>query len=112
MMLRALDVNVVALRENYPANTPDIDIFNALADSNYVFVSQDRKQLTRIAEAHALRASGISAMYFGPFWSDLGFWEQAVYLLRFWPAWDTTLSTLTPGTIVEARQRGKLMTMN
>jgi hypothetical protein len=111
-MLDALDVDIVALRDRFPANEPDIEIFNALAGSNYVFVSQDRRQLTRVIEAEALRASGISAMYFGPFWSDLGFWNQAAYLLRFWPDWDTTLRTLTPGTIVEARQRGRLMTMN
>jgi hypothetical protein len=110
-MLRALDVDIVALSEKFEAATPDIEIFNHLSGSDYVFISQDRRQLTRIAESTALRAAKISAMYFGPFWSRLGFWKQAEYIVKFWPAWDAALQILAPGTIVEAKQRGKLVSM-
>lgn len=110
-MLGALDVRIVALRDAIAHNTPDIELFEFLAGSDYVFVSQDRAQLTRIAEAHALRAAGISALYFGPFWSGLGFWKQAEYLVKHWQKFHAVLSGLAPGSIVEAKQNGKLMTM-
>lgn len=86
-MLTALGVGMVALRDRFPPDTDDVDFLRALGGSDYVLVSLDRRQLTRIAEASALRAAGISAMYFGPFYSDLGFWKQAEYLVRFWENW-------------------------
>lgn len=110
-MLRALDVQIDALRDVVDHDTPDTVLFELLSGSDYIFISQDRAQLTRVAEATALRAAGISALYFGPFWSGLGFWKQAQYLIKNWQEFDTVLRRLAKGSIVEAKLNGKLMTM-
>ena len=89
----------------------DPDLFQFLAGSDYVFISEVRRQLTRIAEATALRAAGISAMYFGPFWSKLGFWKQAEYLVKHWARFDGAFRVLDKGSIMEAKLNGKLMAM-
>jgi hypothetical protein len=110
-MLRALGEDVVALKDVLAHDTSDTDLFKFLAGSEYVLISQDRKQLTRVAEAAALKAAGISALYFGPFWSRLGFWRQATYLIKNWSDFDTALQRFDKGSIVEAKQNGKLITM-
>jgi len=111
-MLRALGVDVVALKEHCPANTPDTDLFKILSGSDFVFVSEDRKQLTRIAEASELKSAGISAIYFGPFWSKMGFWKQAEFLVRRWELIDGAQKGLAKGTIVELKQNGKAIPVN
>jgi len=110
-MLRALEVDIVALQEKCPANIKDVDLFKFLKGSEYVFISEDRRQLTRIAEATELRAAGISAIYFGPYWSGLGFWKQAEYLIKHWSSFESVHKGLAMGSITEAKQNGKLMTM-
>lgn len=111
-MLCALDVDAVALKEKCPPNTSDVELFRILSGSDYIFVSEDRHQLTRIAEATELKAAGVSAIYFGPFWSKLGFWKQAEFLVRKWPLIDATQRGLDKGTIVELKQNGKSIPVN
>jgi hypothetical protein len=106
-MLRALDVDIVALQEKCLPNISDIDLFQFLGGSDYVFVSEDRKQLTRIAEATELRKAGISAIYFGPFWSKLALWGQAEYIIRRWQTIDSVQRGLAKGTVIELTQKGK-----
>jgi hypothetical protein len=106
-MLRALDVDIVALREELDQKATDRDIFKHLAGSDRVFVSEDQRQLTRICEAGELKAAGISAIYFAPFWGKLGFWAQAAWLVRRWPTIDDVQRGLARGTIMEIKQNGK-----
>lgn len=106
-MLRALQVDVVALREELPQQATDAEIFRHLAGSDRVFVSGNRSQLTRICEAGELKAAGISAIYFAPFWGKLGFWGQAAWLVRQWNRIDDVQRGLARGTIVEIKQNGK-----
>jgi hypothetical protein len=110
-MLRALGVNIDALQEKCPPSISDVALFQYLAGSDYVFISEDRRQLTRIAEASQLRSAGISAMYFGPFWSGLRFWKQAEYLVRHWETFDALQRGLVAGTILELKQNGKSMVL-
>lgn len=106
-MLRALQVDVVALREELPQKATDREIFEYLAGSDRILVSGDRRQVTRMCEAGELKAAGISAIYFAPFWSKLGFWGQAAWLVRRWERIDDVQRGLARGTIVEIKQNGK-----
>lgn len=107
LMLRALDVDIVALREELDLQTPDLGIFQHLSRSDRIFISEDRKQLSRLCEASELKAAGISAIYFAPFWGKLRFWKQAEWLIRRWELIDNAQQALARGTVVEVKQNGK-----
>lgn len=108
-MLRALDVEVVALKDELAPNTKDVDVFRHLRDSGYTFVTLDRRQLTRIAEASELRAAGISAIYIGPFWPSMQLWQQAAWLVQKWPLIHSVQLGLQKGSVVEVKRNGKSM---
>lgn len=106
-MLRALDCDVDALREHFAANIKDPDLLAALAGRHVVFVTGDRRMTTRPHELAALKASGVTAIFLGPFWSKLGFWKQATWLVHRWPALDAFSNVVARGTFAEVSQGGK-----
>lgn len=65
-MLKALDVDVVALREVFPQDIKDDELLKKLASSHYVFVSGDRAMRTSTIEAPILKAARITSLYFAP----------------------------------------------
>jgi hypothetical protein len=81
-MLRALGVDATPLRERFPPDINDVDLFKALSGLEVTIVGPDMRQLTRSHEARELKAAGISAVYFGPFYSKFELWEQAAWLVR------------------------------
>ncbi len=109
LMLRALGEDVVALKEEIPANTKDVAVFQYLEKTGRVFVSLDRKQLTRVAEVSELRSLGISAIYFGPFWASMDFWQQAAWIVSRWKLIDGTQRGIAKGAVVEIKRNGKAM---
>lgn len=76
-MLRALDVDARALREEFPRNTDDVDWLPEIGRRGWVLITHDRSIRTRPAEARALRASVVTAIFLGRFWRTTGRWEQA-----------------------------------
>ncbi|MEX2187271.1 MAG: DUF5615 family PIN-like protein [Pirellulales bacterium] len=106
-MLRALDVDAVALRDRFPAETKDVDVFRELRDSGYVFITTDARQATRDYEAKALKESGITALFFGKFWSRRTLWQQAVWLISRWERIDHFASSVQVGTCADIRENGK-----
>jgi len=57
-MLRALQVDAVALREEYHEHTDDIPLFKLLRGRSIVFVTTDTSQLTREHEARGEHGRG------------------------------------------------------
>jgi hypothetical protein len=108
-MLKALDVDVVALRELFSQSIKDPDLFRELHGSDVVYVAADRKQTTRIAEARALKDAGITALFMGPFWDRMPRWQQATWLVLRWPLIDGFAAGVAKGTSAELRQSGKAM---
>ena len=106
-MLRALDVEAFALREELAENASDVEVFRYLRGRDLVFVTADRKQLVRVAEAAELKAAGISAMYFSRFWGAYNLWQQAAWLVSRWPRIDSVQQGVVKGTILELKQNGK-----
>ena len=107
-MLSALGVDAVALRDEFPEDTKDVPLFQALSGRDLVFVSEDRSQLTRIAEARELKKAGITAIYFEPFWNKLQLWPQAAWLVKHWPPIDSFASIVERGTCASVKARGKI----
>jgi hypothetical protein len=113
-MLQALGVNVIALSKAMPRDTKDQDFLGVLR-SKYdvdVFISNNTAQRTNQVEAKLLRASGVTALYFMPFWSSMKFWPQAEWLVKHWPAIDAFCRVATQGTCADIQQRGRLRTYN
>lgn len=107
--MRALDVDVLALREQFPENTEDVPLFSLVAGLERVIVSTDTSQLTREHEARALRQAGITAIYFGPFYERMKLWDQAVWVLRKWQRIDEFARKANKGTVAEIKQNGSAM---
>ena len=57
----------VHLKDRFPQDIPDLDLFRALAPArSHILVTVDRKQTKRTAEREALLASGILGAYLPP----------------------------------------------
>ena len=110
-MLRALGEDAESQRQSYPQDIADVDLFSQLAGRpGLVFISTDEKQKTRAEEARALKQSGISALYFGPFFRRKRFWEQAVWLMRRWERIRGFAEGAAPGTFAEIKENGRAWT--
>jgi len=105
-MLKALDVDAIALRERYAENISDVDLFTALRGSGVVFITADASQTTRIQEATALREAGITALFLGKFWSKMTFWNQAIWTIRKWDRIEGFAANVTTGICAEIKQNG------
>ena len=107
-MLAALKVDAVALRDEFPANIKDVPLLEQLAEREFdVFVSGDTRICTRPDEVEALRRSGLTAIFFGPFWGRLKFWPQAAWLVARWEKIAGFVEGVERGTAAEIKQNGK-----
>ena len=106
-MLRALDVDAVALREEFAEDTKDVSLFEKLSGRNVAFISTDTSQMTREQEARALKDAGITVLYLGPFFQHMRFWDQAVWLVRRWKVIEGFTEGVAQGTCAEIKQNGK-----
>ena len=106
-MLAALEVDAVALRDEFPPDIDDVALFERLRGRDIVFVTADRRIRRRQSEARALRECGVTALFFGPFWSKMGFWQQAAWFVAKWPLLDGFARGAARGTCAEVKQNGK-----
>ena len=106
-MLKAIDCDVEALRDHFPSNVTDPDLLTALAGTDVVFVTADRRITTRPHELMALKSAGITALFLAPFWSKLGRWKQAEWMILRWPKLDGFATGVVKGTFAEVSQGGR-----
>jgi hypothetical protein len=106
-VLSALGVDAVALRDEMPANTKDIDVFPKFKGRSIVFVTCDTSQRTRYAEAKALRDCGATALFLGPFWPKMTFWQQAAWLVSRWERIEAFAGAVKRGTAADIKHNGK-----
>jgi len=106
-MLAALGIDAKPLRDIFPQDIKDIDFLPQLRDTGWVLVTGDTSIVTRRAEAIALRKSGVSALFLGPFWLKLTLWPQATWLVTRWPEIDAFMQNQLGSVYVELRQRGR-----
>jgi len=108
-MLRALGVDAVSLREEFPEAITDVRLFERIKGRNLVFISTDTRQLTRKQEELALKQAGVTALYFGPFFEKKLLWDQAIWLVLRWRQIDGFACGVAPGTCAEIKQNGKAL---
>ena len=106
-MLRALSVDIVALREKFPEDIKDPDLLEELKNTDYVFISSEKRMKHMPIEAALLKDAGITALFLGPFWGKLGFWQQAIWLVRRWELIDAFARSSKKGTIATVQQDGR-----
>jgi hypothetical protein len=112
-MLAALEeFEVVALRDKFPHDIDDVELFQALKGSGFVFVTCDDRQKTREGEAKALRESGLTALWLGRFWSKKTFWDQARWIINRWPLIEGYVKGVAQGTCAQVKENGKSMPFN
>lgn len=106
-MLRALLVDIVALREKFPEDIKDPELLKKLKGTDYVFISSEKRMKHKPVEAVLLKDAGITSLFLGPFWSRLGFWKQAEWLVRRWELIDAFARSANKGTIATVQQNGR-----
>lgn len=106
-MLAAIKVEAIPLRDILPEWADDLEIYATLRASHDVLLTYDHKQKTRIHEAKAIKASGVTALWIGPFWGKLELWPQAQWIINRWPQIDGFASNVAFGTCATIKQNGR-----
>jgi len=108
-MLAALGVDIAAIRDEFHADVKDPEFLEKFKGRDMVFISHNSKQTTNPIESRLLKKTNITALYLAPFWSKLGFWDQAAWLIRHWPTIDGFAKGAAKGTCAEIKHNGKSM---
>ena len=111
-MLRALDVEIAALRHEFEEDIKDPELLTQLKNRKLVFISNDKHQLTRETEAKLLKDAKVTAIYFEPFWSKMDFWQQATWLIKYWPKIEQFSNSAAFGTCGRMKQGGRIHVFN
>jgi hypothetical protein len=111
-MLAALEVEAVALRDAFPASIDDETFLASLKDTHDVYITYDHKQRSREAEARAIKEAGVTALWIGPFWGKMSFWQQAKWLVARLETIDHFATSVVAGTCAEIKQNGKARTFH
>ncbi len=108
--LRAVDQDVVALRERFPESTPDEVWIPQIAEESPVLLTLDRHIRSRPVERQALADAGIVSLFLGPFFNkrNFRFWNQFVWLVRHWTRIQDTAAGLASGACMLVTQNGKM----
>ena len=106
-MLRALGVDVVALREELEQDIDDCNLLRVLCGREVVFVTSDKSISRNPVEAAELKRANVTTLFLEPFFVKLQFWNQASWLVKNWPTIDGYASGTTKGTCACVKQNGK-----
>lgn len=106
--LSVLGIDVRALRDQFPHNTEDTVWLAEIGQRGWVLITHDRGITTKSAEARALRASGITAIFIGRFWGKTRRWEQFQWLVKHWPKIEEFVATNPAGTVGLAQTNGTI----
>jgi hypothetical protein len=76
---------VVHFRNKFPGNTPDEEWVKALvSESNWVMVSGDIRVTNNPAQKQAWAATGLTAFFLHPRWTNVALLDQHALLSRCW----------------------------
>lgn len=93
---------VIALRDKFPANTPDIEWLVALGgEGGWSILSLDQMISRRPAERLALHRSRVTAYFLASAWAKLPTTEKTARLLLSWRKLCQTSTLIGPGGLFE-----------
>lgn len=103
-LLRALDPDkkIHHLRERWPPSTHDDVWLPALAaEGDWVVLSGDVRisKSAKLREAWKAAAPKLTTFFLAPGWTNLGFWEQAWRIVRWWPLITEQSDRMEPGAV-------------
>ena len=111
-MLKVLEVDATALQDEFAVSIEDPDFLEGLRNRFDVYVTYDHAQKNRRNEARAIRESGVTALWFAPFWGKLKFWDQAKWLITHWQGIQSFCKVIEPGTCAELKANGRARTFD
>ena len=108
--LSALGEDVVALRDYFPQDTPDSTWLAELGDYGWTLVTVDKHIRTRPAERRELARRKITAFFLYPSFQKKGsgLWDQAAWIMRYWPRIREFADGLQRGTCASVQQNGRI----
>jgi len=104
--LSALGINTVAHVDKFGPDTPDDEWIADLRSTDWVIVTGDTRIRTKRAEALALQASGLTALFLFPAFSNWTLWSQAAWLVQHWPSVDAFVQQSQQGTLARIERSG------
>ena len=110
LALRAVEKDVVALRERFPENTDDVDWIRTVAPEAPVIITVDRRIRSRPLERRELAEAKLIGLFLQPFFTKTSFqfWDQFVWLVRHWAGIEETVKGLARGSCMALTQNGKM----
>ena len=101
-LVKADDHSVVALRDKFAENTPDVEWIEALgAEGGWVVLTLDHDIVRRKAEKAAWRKARLIAFVLTRGWSTFPPLDTAWRLIRWWPQIVQQASLAAPGSTFE-----------
>lgn len=100
------EVDARTVRKEFGEDAKDVDFIPIIGQRRWILVSGDKHMRTKPAEAVALKAHNVTALFLGRFWSKLSFKAQAAWLLRYWDRIDQGATNLAPGSSAMIQQNG------
>lgn len=77
---------VVALRDKFPHDTPDVEWLKALGEEGgWAVVSADFYRSKGNAEREMIRRQGLGVFVLNKSWHNFKFWPRTAQLLHWWP---------------------------
>ncbi len=96
---------VIALRDKFPADTPDpIWISQLGKEGNWAVVTQDLFRKNSI-EKQALKKSGLIVFALSRQWPDFKYWDKAKKLVEWWPHIEAYATHMRGGVMVRVPWR-------
>lgn len=93
---------VVALRDRFPANTPDVEWLGTLgAEGGWSILTLDQMIARRPAERLALHRSQVTAYFMAAAWQKLTTLEKTARLLLCWPKLCQAATLVRAGALFE-----------
>ena len=111
LILKALDVEAIHLKDEFPENTEDTVWLTHVGARGWVVVTADMAIRHRPAEYAALKATNMTVLFLKSNFLQRNKWGQAEWLIRHWPKIEEQVQRLGRGTIVTVSDRGKLETL-
>jgi exonuclease III len=105
---------VVHLRDKFAANIPDVEWIRKLAEEGGWIVICGDLNITRTrAEKAVWKNAGLVGFFLKKGWMNLGPWEQAWRLIKWWPTIQTQASLAAAGStyLVPVNVTGKFETL-
>jgi hypothetical protein len=105
---------VIHLRKKFPPNTSDKDwILSLSAEGGWIVVCGDLDIIRTKAEKPIWKSAGLIGFFLKKGWINIGPWDQAWRLVKWWPTIVAAARIAAPGATfgVQVNPTGKLETL-